>query len=114
MKPTRSRRNVIADIKTRLKPKRRPITVVTAQIAEAATVTLGSLPQAVMDRMEPGDRFMVVPPILGLDEWEALAAPYQDRITREAMADIDHTVAAERPEGEAPQSWSAPQVYRTS
>ena len=55
--------------------------------------------RAQIDGMEgstaPGSgRFLVAPELMGVDEWEALAATYQDSLTRDALADINRSVAA--------------------
>jgi hypothetical protein len=83
--------------------------VVTAGV-DASGVNLVPLPQTVIETC--AKKYMIVPPVIGLDDWEAVAAPYQDRITREARSDIERDVAAERPDSEVPQNWRQPQVYR--
>jgi len=43
--------------------------------------------------------------MLGLDEWEALAAPYQDKPMADARSDLEIRQAEQRPEGNAPRHW---------
>ena len=52
----------------------------------------------------PGARWLIAPPIMGLDEWEAIAAPQQDKMVADAMSDINVLVADQQPADPIPMS----------
>ena len=112
MKPNRSRRGLIDQLKARRSPKRRHSGVVIWPLDPNGT-GFAPMPQEWVEAaMPPGQKYILVPPIMGVDEWNAHAGPRQAALVADARSDLEASLAEQRPDGEAPQNWQVPHVYR--